>query len=596
MNPLPSGPLTRDEAIALLKSGDSPLATSTKSIRGVTYDVFTHAPNDLRDFFTFSNKHFAEREFLVYGDERMTFGEVHERVIALCKSLRARGVQPGDRVAIAMRNYPEYCVAVEAILAIGAVAVTLNSWWQPGELEYGLRDSGARFAFVDHERWQRLEPSRKLLDLGVAIARPKGDLPDGALSMADLMAPVSGEAFPAQPIDTDSDALIMYTSGSTGHPKGVVMTHRSIISALINYSFIGMLAILVQDQDEEMRNTVLNWLKGGAAAMDDPIAARLPAAAMLVNVPFFHVSGLHTMLFLSYRAGRKLVLMHKWNAEQALELAERESLTVIEGVPTMIGEILNSPDLPARDLSSLTKVGGGGSARPPEHVKLLQQRIPQAVPGTGYGMTETNSIGATIGGDDYLARPDSVGRPSPPLVAVEIRDDDGNVLGPGEDGEICMKSAANMRCYRNQPDATAETLREGWIHSGDIGHLDDEGFLYITGRAKDIIIRGGENIACGEIENVLYEHPSVNEAAVHGAPDDRLGEIVCATIYLKIGCSATEEDIQQHVRSRLATFKVPSHVLFVAEPLPRIASGKLDKQCLQQRAIEWLQESQSVAH
>ncbi|MCH8333321.1 acyl--CoA ligase, partial [Candidatus Sumerlaeota bacterium] len=352
MNPLPSGPLTRDEAIALLKSGDSPLATSTKSIRGVQYDVFTHAPNDLRDFFTFSNKHFAEREFLVYGDERMTFGEVHERAIALCKSLRARGVQPGDRVAIAMRNYPEYCVAVEAILAIGAVAVTLNSWWQPGELEYGLRDSGARFAFVDHERWLRLEPSRKLLDLGVAIARPKGDLPDGALSMADLMAPVSGEAFPAQPIDTDSDALIMYTSGSTGQPKGVVLTHRSIISALMNFSFIGMVALLIQDDDADSRNEVLNWARGGAAAMDDPLAARLPTGAMLLNVPFFHVSGLHTMLFLSYRAGRKLVMMHKWNAQQALDLAERESLTQIEGVPIMIGEILNCPDLDTRDLSS----------------------------------------------------------------------------------------------------------------------------------------------------------------------------------------------------------------------------------------------------
>ncbi len=594
MDPLPNGPLTRDDAIALLKSGDSPFATSTKSIRGVEYEVFTHAPNDLRDFFTFSNTHFAEREFLVFGDERMTFGEVHKQSVAMAKSLQDLGVLPGDRVAIAMRNYPEYCPAVEAILAIGAVVVTLNSWWQQEELEYGIRDSGARFIFVDHERWLRVEPSRDLLDLGVAIARPDGKVPEGVLNMADLMEPVAGETLPDRPIDTDSAAIIMYTSGSTGRPKGVVLTHRSVISALLNFSFIGMLAILIQDEDVEMRDEVLNWLKGGAAAMDDPIAARLPRAAMIVTVPFFHVSGLHTMLFLSYRAGRKLVLMHKWNAELALELAERESITQLEGVPTMIGEVLHSPDLGLRDLSSLTRIGGGGSARPPEHVKLLQKLLPQAVPGTGYGMTETNAIGSTIGGEDYVARPDSVGRPSPPLVAVEIRDEDGNVLGPNEDGEICMKSAANMRCYWNEPEATAETLQDGWILSGDIGHLDDEGFLYITGRAKDIIIRGGENIACGEIEYVLYEHPSVNEADVHGAPDDRLGEIVCATIYLKTGCSATEEEIQDHVRSRLATFKVPSHVLFVDEALPRIASGKFDKQRLQRRTIEWLQESQSL--
>ena len=594
MDPLPNGPMTRDDAIALLKSGDSPFATSTKSIRGVEYEVFTHAPTDLRDYFTFSNTHFAEREFLVYGSERLTYGEVHKQAVALAKFLQDLGIQPGDRVAIAMRNYPEYCPAVEAILAIGAVLVTLNSWWQQEELEYGIRDSGARFIFVDHERWLRIEPSRDLLDLGVAIARPDGEVPEGVLNMAGLMEPMAGETLPDQPIDTDSDAIIMYTSGSTGYPKGVVLTHRSIISALMNFSFIGMFPILMQDVDVDMRNEVLNWVAGGAAAMDDPIAARMPTAAMIVTVPFFHVSGLHTMLFLSYRTGRKLVLMHKWNAEQALELIAQESITQLEGVPTMIGEVLNSPELGTHDLSSLTRVGGGGSARPPEHVKLLQQRLPQTVSGTGYGMTETNAIGSTIGGDDYLARPSSVGRPCPPLIQVEIRDEDGKVLAPNEDGEICMKSAANMRCYWNQPEATAETLRDGWILSGDIGHLDDEGFLYITGRAKDIIIRGGENIACGEIENVLYEHPSVNEAAVHGAPDERLGEIVCATIFLKTGCNATEAEIQDHVRSHLAVFKVPSHILFVDEPLPRIAAGKLDKRALKQRAIEWLQGSQSI--
>ncbi|MFP6597625.1 MAG: class I adenylate-forming enzyme family protein, partial [Candidatus Hydrogenedentota bacterium] len=424
MSPRPNVPYERDNAIALMKAGDSPFATTTKMIRGVEFEVFRYASNDLRDFFTFSNTHFAEREFLVYADERITFGEVHRQSVALCKSLKDLGVQPGDRVAIAMRNYPEYCVAVEATLAIGAVLVTLNSWWQEDELEYGLRDSGARFVFVDQERWARLEPSRDLLDLGVAIARPEGDLPEGILDMADLLKEDCGENFPDQDIDTDSDAIIMYTSGSTGHPKGVVLTHRSVVSALLNFSFIGMLAVLIQEDDNEMRGEVLKWLEGGEVAMDDPIAARLPTAAMLVNVPFFHVSGLHTMQFLSYRAGRKLVLMYKWNAEMALELAEREELTTIEGVPTMIGEILNSPGLHSRDLSTVTKIGGG-SARPPEHVKLLQEHLPQAVPGTGYGMTETNAIGTTIGGDDYIARPNSVGRPSPPLVSLEIRDEEG---------------------------------------------------------------------------------------------------------------------------------------------------------------------------
>lgn len=595
MSAIPNGPLTRDDAIALMRQDDSPFALHPTTIRGTEYEVFTHAPNDMRDFFNFSNEHFADREFLVYGDERLTFGQVHRQAVALAKALQARGIQPSDRVAIAMRNFPEYCVAVEAILAIGAVAVTLNSWWQHEELDYGLRDSGARFAFVDQERWDRLAPSRDLLDLGAAIARPNRPLPEGIVPMADLMTPEADDVFPPVDIDTDSDALIMYTSGSTGHPKGVVLTHRGIISGLMNFSFISLLALLIQDDDIDSRNEVLKWLQGGGPAMDDPLAARLPKTAMLLNVPLFHVSGLHTMQFLSYRAGRKLVMMHKWNAEHALELIEREGITQLEGVPTMIGEVIHSPELAAHDLSSLVRVGGGGSARPPEHVKLLQQLLPQAVPGTGYGMTETNAIGSTIGADDYIARPDSVGRPSPPLVKVEIRDEEGNVLGANEDGEVCMKSAANMRCYWNKPEATADTLKDGWMHSGDIGHLDDEGFLYITGRAKDIIIRGGENIACGEIEYVLYEHPFVNEAAVHGAPDERLGEIVCATLFLKTGCESAESEIQDHVRSHLAAFKVPSHVRFVDEPLPRIASGKFDKRLLQQQTVEWLQKAQTVS-
>ncbi len=602
--------MTLADPLALVTGPDSPMTVSKAMIRGVEYDVFTHAPNDMRDFFSFSNTHFKEREFLIYEDERLTFGEVQRRAVSLAKSLIDLGVQPSDRVAISMRNYPEYCVAIEAILAVGAVAVTLNAWWKSEEIEYGLIDSGSRFAFVDHERWPRFVPSRSLLELGVAITRPEGALPESLLSMADLMEPDNDEAFPPLDIDTDSDALIMYTSGSTDRPKGVVLTHRSIVNSLLNFTCAGLPGLLL-GPSEEIRQETVQWLKGGADSMNDPLAAKLPRELMLVNVPFFHVSGLHTMLFLSYRAGRTLVLMYKWNAEKALQLVERESLTKMEGVPTMTGEILHSPDLEKRDLSSLIGIGGGGAARPPEHVKLMQERLPHVIPSVGYGMTETNAAGTVIGGADYLARPTSVGRPIAPLVAMEIRRLEGErgsgidfqhgdmskinvrprALGPHEEGEICMKSSAFMRCYWNQPQETLEALRDGWLHSGDLGHLDEEGFLYITGRAKDIIIRGGENIACGEIEYVLHEHPSVNEAAVHGAPDERLGEIVCATIYLRTGCSATEEEIQDHVRSRLAAFKVPEHVHFVENRLPRIASGKFDKLALKQLAMDRLHAS-----
>lgn len=578
---------TRDEAIAMLNADTSPFATHVESIRGVELEVYTHAPKDMRDYFNFSNTHYGDQEFLVYGEERITFTEVHKRSVALAYSLQELGIQPGDRVGVSMRNYPEYVYCVEAILAIGAVAVTLNSWWLVEELEYGLTDSGTRFAIVDQERWERLEPSRHLLDLGASIVRPAGDLPEGVLHFDELIQDTSRDSFPELDIDTDSDALIMYTSGSTGHPKGVVLTHRSIISALTNFSFVGMLAVLL-GEDGVSAKTVTDWLKGGAAAVNDPVAKRLPAAAMILTVPLFHVSGLHTMLFLSYRSGRKLVMMHKWDAEQALQLADQEGITVIEGVPTMVGEILNSPNLAQYSLNTVTKIGGGGSARPPEHVKILQELVPQAVPGTGYGMTETNAIGTTIAGADYVGRPSSVGRPSPKLVQVEIRDENDKALGINNEGQICMKSAANMRCYWNKPEATDETLQDGWLYSGDLGHVDEEGFVFITGRAKDIIIRGGENIACGEIEYVLYEHPAVAEAAVHGAPDDRLGEIVCATVHLKKGSEVGEADIQAHVREHLAAYKVPTHVLFAEDPLPRIASGKFDKVNLKKHAIEWL--------
>jgi long-chain acyl-CoA synthetase len=592
MNSLPQRPLTRDQAITLIIDPESPLTLSKAVIDEVEFDVFKHAPNDMRDFFNFSNTHFANDEFLIYEDERWTYREVQRKSVALAKSLIELGVEPGNRVAISMRNYPEYVLAVEAIFAVGAVAVTLNSWWVSEENEYGIKDSGARFAFVDHERWDRFISSRHLLELGVAIARPLGELPEDVLRMADLFEPTEDDAFPSIEIHTDSDALIMYTSGSTGHPKGVVMSHRSIVSSMLNFGCIGTIRALEGDM-EQVRQEVHRWLMGGAASMEDPIAARFPREKMLVNVPFFHVSGLHTMLFLSYRAGRTLVLTYKWNAEKALELIERESLTRLDGVPTMVGEVLNLPSLDQYDLSSLVSIAGGGAARPSKHVKLLKERLPHVLSGIGYGMTETNAAGATNWGQAYMDRPTSTGQVTAPLIQIEIRDEHSNVLGPNQEGEICMKSALNMRCYWNKPDETAEALREGWIYSGDLGYMSDDGFLYITGRAKDIIIRGGENIACLEIENVLHLHPSVSEAAVHSAPDDRLGEIVCATILLREGCNATIEDIQNHVKSHLAAFKAPSHVHFLNERLPRIASGKVDKITLKKEAIERLEEQVS---
>jgi long-chain acyl-CoA synthetase len=277
----------------------------------------------------------------------------------------------------------------------------------------------------------------------------------------------------------------------------------------------------------------------------------------------------------------KLVLIYKMNPEKAFELIEVERITHLHGVPTMTWEILQSPDLATRDISSLVGVGGGGAARPPEHVRQIGSKFPKGVaPGIGYGLTETNALGTNISGIEYVERPSSVGRPVSPLVRIDVIDAKGNVVGPGIEGEIRIFGAANMRCYWNKPAETSQVLRGGCIYTGDIGKLDAEGFLYITDRKKDIVIRGGENISCGEVEAAIYEHPSVFEAAVYGLSDDRLGETLAAAIVVKGGLDVTEAELRAHLSKRLAAYKIPEHWTFGRDLLPRVASGKIDKQQL----------------
>lgn len=568
----------------MLVTPPSPYVLTRAAIGGVEYPVFEHAPRNLGALYALSGRHDA-RVMLVYEDERYTFADVKQRAANFAHRLvHTYGVRKGERIALAMRNYPEWAIAYVAATSIGAVLVPLNAWWTGAELQYGIADSGAKLLIADGERFERVHEYLSDLRVRAIVTRASGELPSDAHAMAPLM--LGEHALPAIDVAPDDDATILYTSGSTGHPKGVISSHRAIVHAVMTWEFI-MLGRVLMEVPDEIFERVRQWASQGAAALaTSPLA--LPQSSMLITLPLFHVTGCNVQFLPAFRNGRKLVLMHRWNPERALELIERERITDFSGVPTMSWELVNSPDFQKRDTSTLRSLSAGGASRPPEHVRQLRQRAQHAPPSTGYGMTETNGLGSAIGGDDYALRPASVGRALPPLIELKIIDDKGATLPVGVEGEICIKGVTNMRGYWNKPKETAATVQDGFVRTGDLGHIDAEGFLFITGRAKDIVIRGGENISCGEVEHALYEHPAVFEVAVYGVPDARLGEAVAATIMLRPGERTDEDTLKAHVAGRLALFKVPTYIFLQRQSLPRIASEKFDKRKLQRDAIALL--------
>ncbi|MEZ5560484.1 MAG: class I adenylate-forming enzyme family protein [Pseudomonadales bacterium] len=541
-------------------------------VDGVSLRVFRNAPANLRELYR-CGLEFAERDCYVYEDERYSYAEVWRLAARTANALRAAGVQPGDRVGIALRNYPEWVFAFMGITAIGAVAVAMNAWWSGDELRYGVEDSGLGWLFVDQERLDRVSPwaaelnqgangqALKLITVRCSSAEHVSwtDFLDGA-----------GDSMPEPAVAPDSNALILYTSGSTSHPKGVLSTHRAVIHALLGWECAAAIAT--------------ELFPGLADTSGTP-------QAMILSVPLFHVSGLNVQLLSSFRQGRKLVAMYRWDAGDALRIIERERITQFNGVPTMSWEIVQHPDFERYDTSSLTSMGGGGAAMAPEHARQIEGRLAAGVAGTGYGMTETNGLGTTISGEALLARPRSCGRPTPPLVEIRIVDDVGVELPRGQTGEIWIRGPMNFRCYWNKPEATAETLTDGWVHTGDIGHMDDEDYVFITDRAKDMVIRGGENIGCQEVEACLYDHPAVSECAVFGLPDERLGETLAAVVMLKPGAHADAQTLKTHLGAHLARFKVPEHIWIQREQLPRIASGKIYKRGLREAAIARMQRN-----
>jgi len=557
------------EAHAKLTGPGSPFEIEEKVIRGIPTRTWKNAPPTLRDVFV-NGQRFKEREFLVYEDDRATFDSFGRATIALAHRLIADGVKKGDRVAVIMRNLPEWPVAFWAGQLVGAIVTPLNAWWTGPELEYGLADSGTKVAFVDDERLDRVEEFlAKLPDLEkVYVTRHAGpNVPSKTQRLEDVIGVVNAWpslpelALPDVPLEPEDDATILYTSGTTGRPKGALGTHRNMTS---NIGAGGISA-------------ARNFLRAGEPLPEmDP--TKVPQRVTLLVVPMFHATGLSATLGPTMNSGGKLVLMRRWDAEPAMKLIEREKVSSTGGVPTIAWQLIEHPARAKYDLSSLLAVTYGGAPSAPELVRKIAEVFPGSQPGNGWGMTETTATFTSHMGKDYLNRPDSAG-PAAPVGEMQVRDpaDGKTVLPVGSVGELWCKGPQVVKLYWNKPEATAETFQDGWLRTGDLARIDEEGFLFIIDRAKDMLIRGGENIYCVEVENVLYDHPDVMDAAIVGIPHKTLGEEPGAVVHLKPGGTATEAELRQFVRARLAAFKVPVKIAFWPETLPRNANGKIMK-------------------
>lgn len=549
----------------MLTGPGGPFEVVRETVNGIAMKTYRERMRSLREIAAVALGRGNDQVFLVYGDRRYGFQDFIELANSISWQLSSRyGVRAGDRVAVLSANNPEWCLTFWATVNMDGVLVGLNGWWKADEILYGLRDSAAKILVVDRDRFQRIAgrlaelPELDAIFLCDAEAPEPGN--DPRLHRFEELLCAPSPALPADPIGEDDPAVIFYTSGTTGRPKGAISTHRSMVANLQNTLY------------NAMYNTLLNGaaLLGGSGQ-----------SSSLLTAPLFHVSGCHSNLVVGLLGGLKIVVpVGKFDPEHALELIERERITVWAAVPTMVWRVVEHPARKKYDLSSIVSVAYGGSPSGRELQRRVQETFPNVRSiGNAYGLTESSSVATAIGGQEFLDRPSSVGRPMP-VVDIKIADEAGNELPSGTPGEVWIKGPIVMPGYWRKPEATAQAITDGWLHTGDIGYLDSEGYLYITDRAKDMIIRGGENIYCVEIENRLLEHPKIADAAVIGVPHPVLGEEVKAVIQAEPGQSLDEREVRSWVAETLADFKVPAYVEIRTQRLPRNASGKLLKNVL----------------
>ena len=530
---------------------------AVKEVRGVPIKTYANAAQNLRDLWL-STQAFAERDYLVYEDERITYAQAHEQVASLAHWLITQGVKPGDRVAIAMRNYPEWMLCYWATLSVGAAVVGMNAWWVGSEMLYALEDSTPKVMIVDPERLNQLGELRKEVSaiklLGVRFPNEEAGVTPWAEAIANP-APL-----PMLDIDTDEDACIFYTSGTTGKPKGAQLTHRGCVSNVWSLMFAGAL-----------QRTLA--VKNGLMAADaEPV---VPSS--LVTTPLFHVTANNCVAHGTTLAGGKLIHMYKWDAGVALELIEKEKITAVSGVPVMAREIISHPNFATTDTSTLLTLGGGGAQLQPDLVGKIEEVVATARPNTGYGMTETCGIITSIGADHFVDKPASCGPAMPAFESKVVNPDSGIEMPLGEAGELWVRGGHVIRGYLNREDATAESIVDGWLRTGDMAKKDEDDFIFIVDRIKDMVLRGGENIYCAEVESAIFDHEDVAECTVFGVEDERLGEEVGVAVLLKSGTTTKADELRSHCASKLAKFKIPRYFWFMNEALPRNASGKFLK-------------------
>ena len=551
---------SRAECKAILTAPGMRFEMEEVDIRGVRLRTWKNAPPNLRAIALLGQSHGA-REFVIYEDERMTYDAWFRAVVRLAHEFRARGVKKGDRVALAMRNLPEWPVVFFAAVTIGAICVPLNAWWTGDELAFGLSNSGTKLLVCDEERWDRLKDRRNDFSCVNHTFVTRAEHP---LNGADTLESVIGTpkqyaslpqaTLPDVEILPEDDATIFYTSGTTGRPKGALGTHRNLCTNILSSGYNAGCAVLRRGE---------------------PLPEPQPKTGLTV-IPLFHVTACSAGLMGNIAAGNTMVYMYKWDPVEAFKIIEREKVSSTGGVPTIAWQLLEHPERKNYALSSIEAIAYGGAPAAPELVRKIRE-VFGALPGNGWGMTETMATVTGHSSEDYLNRPDSCG---PPVAVADLKimsEDGSRELPTGEIGELWARGPMVVKGYWNNPEATAETFVDGWVKTGDLARLDEEGWCYIADRAKDMIIRGGENIYSSEVENVLYDHPAVTDAALIGLPHQQLGEEPAAVVHLAPGMQASEAELQEWVAERLAKFKVPVRIAFTPDTLPRNANGKILK-------------------
>ncbi len=539
----------------------APFEMAVETVRGLPMRNFRRRERSLREKVARAGRRGAA-DFLVQGERRISYEQFARLVWGTAEALQRRhGLRRGDRLAILSYNCPDWVVALFAAASVGGIGVGLNGWWTSDELAYGLEDSGSRYLVVDERLYPRVEPLLGTLPQLEKVFYIGEHPPGGVEPIASLLSP--SDRAPTDPLEEDDPFVILYTSGTTGRAKGCITTHRGTIAQVLGVVFA---------------NVVSTALAGRR-----PAGSGAGQAAALLTSPLFHVGGLHSSLCTSMTAGSKIVFNEgRFDEEAVMRLIERERITLWGAIPTLLHRLVHSPRVGSYDLSSLRAISFGGAPTAPETIAKAREVLPiEPSFANAYGLTETHGVATLNGGKDLLGRMTSIGRPLP-FLDMKIVDESGREHAEGGMGELRIYGPTVTPGYWGRPDATAEAVREGWLHTGDLGYRDADGFYFVVDRAKDMILRGGENVYCTEIENCLADHPEIDEAAVIGVPDREYGERVKAIVRRAPGARVGAEELQRHVGARLARFKVPEIVEFTDDPLPRNAAGKLQKNLLRE--------------